>query len=356
MPKARGTKAKYRIDAIHELEDVAGQRIGDDRISIKIHAPRQGKKILIMDGVSKSFDGQPLIHKFSYTVKRKERVGIVGSNGTGKTTLLRLITGELEPDEGEVIRGETTRIGYYKQDEIFFRPEQRVIDIVKEVAEVVQLSDGHTITAAQFLQNFLFAPEVHHVAVEKLSGGEKRRLQLLRVLMEKPNFLILDEPTNDLDIYTLNVLEDYLSQFDGSLIIVSHDRYFMDKLADHLFVFESDAVIRDFPGNYADYRNQLQQERNRAPKRERKPSKEQTRPRSSSNRKRRRNYREEQEYQLLEKEIEKLESLKNELIAKMNSGTSDHEALNQWSNEFESISNEIEEKTARWIELSEYDD
>ncbi len=355
MPKARGSKAKYRIDSIETLQDVAATRTSEDKISINIKSPRQGKNILAIDEVSKSFDDLTLIRSLSYTFKKRERVGIVGANGSGKTTLLRLITGELQADEGHVTKGETTRFGYYRQDEVFFRPGQRVIDIVTEVAEVVQLDSGNTITAAQFLQHFLFPPKMHQVLVEKLSGGEKRRLQLLRVLIEKPNFLILDEPTNDLDIYTLNVLEDYLEQFEGSLVVVSHDRYFMDKLTDHLFVFTDGGKILDFPGNYSDYRNRAVEDRETPSSRGDKPGRTDRKSGAGSGQKKRRSYKEEQEFHQLEKQIESLEIHKEDLLEKMNRGTDDHELLNQWSAEFEKITREIDEMTDRWIELSEYD-
>jgi ATP-binding cassette subfamily F protein uup len=249
MPKARGTKAKYRIDATHDLMDVAAKDLQESSLTLKIRTKRQGKKILELHHLSKAFDGVKFLNDFSYIFKRKDRIGIVGKNGSGKTTLLNVITGVLSLDGGEVVLGETTQFGYYKQEEVSYPAGTRVIDVVKEVAEVVKLSDGATITAAQFLNHFLFPHEMHLTPVEKLSGGEKRRLQLLRVLIQTPNFLILDEPTNDLDILTMNVLEDYLANFEGTLIIVSHDRYFMDKLAEHLFVFKGDAEISDFPGN-----------------------------------------------------------------------------------------------------------
>jgi ATP-binding cassette subfamily F protein uup len=271
MPKARGTKAKYRIDAAHELMDVAGKNLNEDTLTLKIRTKRQGKKILELHEVSKSYDGEKFVDEFTYFFKKHDRVGIIGKNGVGKTTFLNVITDQIRPDAGEVVLGETIQFGYYHQEGVQWPAGTKVIDVVKEVAEVVTLSDGATISAAQFLNHFLFPHEMHMTPVEKLSGGEKRRLQLLRVLIKAPNFLILDEPTNDLDILTMNVLEDYLANFEGTLIVVSHDRYFMDKLTDHLFVFKGGGQIHDFPGNYSDYKNHLEGQEKRVVKEQVKP-------------------------------------------------------------------------------------
>lgn len=352
MPKARGTKAKYRIDAAHDLMDVAGKDLQEDSLTLKIRTRRQGKKILELHNLTKSFDGVKLLDDFSYTFKKKDRIGIVGKNGIGKTTLLNVITGALALDSGEAVLGETTEFGYYKQDEISYPIETRVIDVVKEVAEVVVLSDGATITAAQFLNHFLFPHEMHLTPVAKLSGGEKRRLQLLRVLIQTPNFLILDEPTNDLDIITMNVLEDYLAHFEGTLIIVSHDRYFMDKIAEHLFVFEDIGKITNFPGNYSDYRNHsgmLEKEANEKAKR----SKEKKTSKALPDQKRKLSYKEKNEYETLEQLISELELTKNELMEKLNGGSANHEELVDWSKEMEKLVSLIEEKEYRWLELSE---
>ena len=289
---------------------------------------------------------------FSYTFKKKDRIGIVGKNGIGKTTLLNVITGVLALDGGEAVLGETTEFGYYKQEEISYPIGTRVIDVVKEVAEIVKLSDGATITAAQFLNHFLFPHEMHLTPVEKLSGGEKRRLQLLRVLIQTPNFLILDEPTNDLDILTMNVLEDYLSSFEGTLIIVSHDRYFMDKLAGHLFVFKGNGEIVDFPGNYSDYRIHFEQLGKKANGKAKRP-KDKKAISANSDQKRKLSYKEKNEFDTLEHEINELEILKGEFMEKLNSGSGNHEELMNWSTEIEMLTSKIEEKENRWLELSE---
>ena len=254
QPKARGTKAKYRIDAFYDVKEKASQTVNKSEMEVNLKSDRQGKKIMEIKHISKIFDDKKVIDDFSYVFQRKERIGIVGANGAGKSTFLNILTQNLTPDLGELDIGQTTKFGYYTQDEAVFDPQMKVIEVVKEVAEFIQLADGSEVSASNLLTQFLFLPSVQYNLVGKLSGGEKRRLQLLRVLMANPNFLLLDEPTNDLDIMTLNVLEDYLDKFDGCLMIVSHDRYFMDKLVDHLFVFEGQGIIRDFPGNYTDYR------------------------------------------------------------------------------------------------------
>ena len=353
MPKARGTKAKYRIDAAYELMDVAGKNLAEDTLTLKIKTKRQGKKILELHNITKIYDGVKYLDNFSYTVKNRDRIGIVGKNGVGKTTLLNAITGGIKLDGGEVILGETIQFGYYRQESISYPLGTRVIDVVREVAEVVKLSDGAIITAAQFLNHFLFPHEIHSTPVEKLSGGEKRRLQLLRVLIKAPNFLILDEPTNDLDILTMNVLEDYLANFEGTLVIVSHDRYFMDKLTEHLFVYKKIGDIFDFPGNYSDYKNQLDSQERHAGVTDKKPKgKKETKPVSVQ--KRKLTFGEKKEFELLEGEIRELELIKEELIKKLNSGSGNHTQLMQWSTEIEQLTNLIEKKEYRWLELSEY--
>ncbi|MCK5367994.1 MAG: ABC-F family ATP-binding cassette domain-containing protein, partial [Cyclobacteriaceae bacterium] len=359
MPKARGTKAKYRIDAAHELMEVANKNLLEDALTLKIKSKRQGKKILELYHLTKSFEGEKYLNDFSYTFKKRDRIGIVGKNGVGKTTLLNVITGGLTVDSGDVVLGETTQFGYYKQEEITYPSGTKLIDVVKEVAEVVKLSDGATITAAQFLNHFLFPHEMHMTPIEKLSGGEKRRLQLLRVLIEAPNFLILDEPTNDLDILTMNVLEDYLSNFEGTLIIVSHDRYFMDKLAGHLFVFRGNGEIFDFPGNYSNFKYQSEQLEKDSNKQAKKPKEKkvskpkfgQKRPPAGEAGKL--SFKEKNEFESLEHEISELEKRNKELMDKLNSGSLNHEELMEWSKEIEQITNQIEEKEYRWLELSE---
>ncbi len=350
MPKARGTKAKYRIDAAYDLMDVAAKNLNEDALTLRIRIRRQGNKILELHGISKSFDGETLIDNFSYVFKRKDRIGIVGKNGVGKSTFLNVITGQLQPEQGVIELGETIQFGYYRQEGMHWPEGTKVIDVVKEVAEVVTLSDGATTTAAQFLNHFLFPHEMHNTPVSKLSGGERRRLQLLRVLIKAPNFLILDEPTNDLDILTMNVLEDYLANFEGSLMIVSHDRYFMDKLTEHLFIFEGNGKICDFPGNYSDYKN-------RPVQREQASAKELSKPRAQSEVKapknRKLSFTEQKEFNALESEIEQLEAQKQLLIEKMSGGESNHESLHEWSQEIKRLSSLIEEKELRWLELSE---
>lgn len=354
MPKARGTKAKYRIDAAHDLMEVAGKNLYEDSLTLKIRTSRQGKKILELHDLTKAYDGKKYIDAFSYIFKKKDRVGIVGKNGIGKTTLLNAMTGKIELDDGEIVVGETTRFGYYKQEEVTYKPGTKVIDVVTEVAEVVKLADGATITAAQFLNHFLFPHEMHLTPVEKLSGGEKRRLQLLRVLIKCPNFLILDEPTNDLDILTMNVLEDYLSNFEGTLIIVSHDRYFMDKLTDHLFVFKSIGEIFDFPGNYSDYKNHLDQEIRKQSVEKKETNKHKKSTKTQPEKKQKLSFKERQEFESLEAEIEELENAKNEFMTMLNSGNGDHQELQNWSQEVARLTDLIDEKENRWLELSEW--
>ncbi|MCX2741771.1 ribosomal protection-like ABC-F family protein [Pontibacter anaerobius] len=359
QPKARGTKAKYRVDAFEELKEKAAKKTAAPQLELSVKTTRQGGKIIEVDHISKSFGQKKIVDDFSYVFKKKDRIGIVGPNGAGKSTFLNMLTGKLQPDAGVIEAGQTTVFGYYTQDELTFREDQRVIDIVKEIAEVVEMANGEVITASQFLQHFQFAPPQQYTFVSKLSGGEKRRLQLLRVLIKNPNFLILDEPTNDLDIITLNILEDFLLNFGGCLLIVSHDRYFMDRLVEHLFVFEGDGRIRNFPGNYTDYREWLKEQEKQgkleqeeakaaapAPVAEKKPE--------HPEQKRKATYNEKKEYERLEKEIEQLESRKTELIEIMNAGTTtDHEQLTAWATELESINGQLEEKEFRWLELAE---
>lgn len=292
---------------------------------------------------------------FSYIFKKKDRIGIVGPNGAGKSTFLNMLTGKLQPDAGTIEAGQTTVFGYYTQDELVYKEDQRVIDIVKEIAEVVEMANGEVITASQFLQHFQFAPPQQYTFVSKLSGGEKRRLQLLRVLIKNPNFLILDEPTNDLDIITLNILEDFLLNFGGCLIIVSHDRYFMDRLVEHLFVFEGEGRIRNFPGNYTDYREwQKEQEKLQQEEAKAAPAPVVEKKQEQPNAKRKATFNEKKEYERLEQEIEQMETRKSEIIETMNSNTlTDHEELTALAKELERINEQLEEKEFRWLELAE---
>lgn len=352
QPKARGTKAKYRIDAFYETKEKANVDLSKNELEIKVSGSRQGKKIIELDKISKAYGDVQIFSDFSYVFKRGEKVGLVGKNGTGKSTFLNVLTERIKADSGSIDKGINTRFGYYTQDELPAAANQKVIDVVKEVAEVITLDDGSVVTASQLLNLFLFPPATQYSFVSKLSGGEKRRLQLLRVLMSNPNFLILDEPTNDLDIVTLNILEDYLQGFDGCLVLVSHDRYFMDKLVDHLFVVDNTPTISDFPGNYTDYRLKLQSEKVSEPKTEKqqKPTKKKEAPKDGP---KKLSFNEQKEYKSLETEISKLEAKKTELIGKLNSGSTDHTELKEWSDEIERLTGEIDEKELRWLELSE---
>jgi len=363
QPKARGTKAQYRIDAFHEVKEKASQKRSDASLELNVKMARQGSKILEIDHLSKSFGEKRAVANFSYTFRKKDRLGIVGPNGVGKTTFLNLLTGQLSPDAGTITPGETTKFGYYRQEDLPFSEEQRVIDVVKEVAEVITLGTGETISASQFLQKFGFDPKNQYDGVGKLSGGERRRLQLMRVLLQSPNFLILDEPTNDLDISTLNVLEEFLEGFGGCLLLVSHDRYFMDRLVEHLFVFEGEGRIRDFPGNYTDYREAGGQGRSDGSAgggeqgtntRGALPLPPAPSPLPSVPGKRRLSFKEQREYESLEKEIADLEQQRTELTEQLNAGAGDYQRISLWAKEIEEINHLLEEKELRWLELSEY--
>ncbi|WP_321286407.1 ABC-F family ATP-binding cassette domain-containing protein [uncultured Sunxiuqinia sp.] len=353
MPKARSHKAKYRVDAFHDLKEKASQARQEDNLELNVASARLGNKILELENVSKGYGDLKLITDFSYKFSRFEKVGIVGKNGTGKSTFLNVITGGVAPDSGSIDWGQTIKIGYYRQAGIEFKPNEKVIDVIKNIAEVVEFEGGQKMTASQLLTRFLFPPEVQYNFVEKLSGGERRRLYLCTILMGNPNFLILDEPTNDLDIMTLNVLEDYLSAFGGCVVIVSHDRYFMDKIVDHLFVFDGEGSIRDFPGNYTIYRNQLEAEEEFRKKAEAasKPKPIQEKPKAKSSQKM--SFSEKREFEQLEQTIKELETEKNELELAMNSGELSNDDLIEKSNRFSQITNKLDEKEMRWLELSE---
>lgn len=358
QPKARGTKAKYRVDAFEDTKEKAQQRKYDNQMALNIKMTRLGSKIVELNSVGKRFGDKNIIDNFLYTFKKGDRIGIVGKNGAGKSTLLNMITGALRPDNGQVVRGDTVQFGYYQQSDLQYRDGQRVVDWVKDVAEVIRLGTGQTVTASQYLQAFLFPPNKQGTLIEKLSGGEKRRLQLLRVMMEEPNFLILDEPTNDLDITTLNVLEEFLMNFPGCLLIVSHDRYFLDRLVDHLFVFEDNGHIRDFPGNYTDYRNFLA-ENKESNAGNGKQSTVQSLPASTTvptpvaTSKRKLSFKEQKELENLEADMAKMEVKKAALIEKLNVGSESHEEITKWAKEIERLNAELEEKEMRWLELSE---
>ncbi len=352
MPQARGTKAKYRVDAFDELKSKAHRRNDEKNIELNVQAARLGSKILILDHVGKQFDDIVILNDFSYTFSRNEKIGIIGKNGTGKTTFLNIVTG-IEPiDTGKVETGETVVYGYYRQAGIDFRPGQRVIEIIKDLAETVTMGDGRQISASQFLTEFLFPPEMQYTMVEKLSGGEKRRLYLATILIQNPNFLILDEPTNDLDIVTLNILEDYLKSFNGCLVIVSHDRYFMDKLVDHIFVFEGDGNIKDYTGNYTEYRN-YRMELEAGEVREMQAKKQPDQKPASKENKNKLSFREKKELEELEVSMAALEVEKSELEQLLNKGTASHEELVKASTRIGDIIAEIDTKTDRWLELSE---
>ncbi|GAP70388.1 ATPase component of ABC transporters with duplicated ATPase domains [Bacteroidales bacterium 6E] len=351
MPKARGTKAKYRVDAFDQLQEQARQKSNEKSVRLDMKSSRLGKKILEIKGVSKSYGPLNLVTNFSYSFSRFEKVGIIGDNGSGKSTFLNLITGLVTPDTGEIETGQTIKFGYYRQDGIQFDMKEKVIDAVTKIAEDVQLEGGIRLSATQLLTKFLFPPSVQYDFVEKLSGGEKRRLYLCTILMQNPNFLILDEPTNDLDIMTLNVLEDYLADFDGCVIIVSHDRFFMDKIADHLFVFDGKGSIADFPGNYTQYRNKIEEEAAERKTDTVKTTVEPSRPKNTDNTKL--TYKEKRELEQLEVDIPLLEERKKELEELLNSGTLDHNTLFSKSQEIVLLSEKLEEMELRWLELSD---
>ncbi len=351
MPQARGHKAKYREDAFYELEKVAKQRIRDDQVRLDVKASYIGSKIFEAEDLCKRFGDVKILENFSYVFARYEKMGIIGNNGTGKSSFIKILTGHLQPDSGKLDIGETVRFGYYSQEGLAFDDQMKVIDVVQDIAEVIELGNGKKLTASQFLQHFLFSPETQHSYVYKLSGGERRRLYLCTVLMRNPNFLILDEPTNDLDILTLNVLEEYLRNFKGCLIVVSHDRYFMDKVVDHLLVFNGQADIRDFPGNYTQYR-EWKESRDRQQKEAVRP-KEDKNTRVRLNEKRKMSFKEKREFELLEQEISDLETEKKHIEEALCSGTLSVDELTEKSKRLPELNDLIDEKTFRWIELSE---
>ena len=348
QPRARGTKAKYRIDAYYDLKDKASINLKRDRLELDVQEARQGGKVLELHNVSKSYGASKMVDNFSYIFKKKDRIGIVGKNGVGKSTFLDLLTGAAKPDTGELIPGVTTKIGYFTQEVEDLNPAHRVIEEVKEIAEYITMADGSQLSASKFLDTFLFPPEKQYNIIEKLSGGEKKRLQLLKVLVRNPNFLVLDEPTNDFDIDTLNVLEDFLEKFNGCLVLVSHDRYFMDHLVEELFIFEGDGVIRPFNGNYSDYRTWLEEKEEVL---ESKPEPIPAKEVKESGKKL--SFKEKQEFESLQEEIQYLEMKKTELTTSLNSGITDHLKLQEIAAQIQEVNNQIESKTFRWLELSE---
>lgn len=351
QPKARTTKSKSRIDDFHEIKERASKRRNDHQVQLELNMERLGTKVVEMHKVSKSFDDKILLDKFNYNFNRGERIGIIGKNGSGKSTFLNILTGALKPDSGKVIVGETVQFGYYTQSGINIKEGQKVIDVIREYGDYIPLKKGRQISASQLLERFLFNSKKQYDFVEKLSGGERKRLYLCTVLIKNPNFLILDEPTNDLDIVTLNVLESFLLDFPGCLVVVSHDRYFMDKIVDHLFVFRGNGSIDDFPGNYTDFRvyedSNIQEKRDTAsvapkPKQDWKVDK----PKAKLS------YNEQKEYQKLEKEITALESEKEMLQNKFATEGWDGAEIDKQSQNLQEIIDAIEAKTARWFELS----
>lgn len=362
QPQARGHKAKYREDAFYELEKVAKQRIEDRQVRLKASTVYIGSKIFECQYVSKAFDDRGekkvILRDFYYNFARFEKMGIVGNNGTGKSTFIKMLLGEVKPDSGQFDIGETVRFGYFSQEGLKFKEDQKVIDVITEIADYIDLGGGRHMTASQFLQFFLFTPEEQHNYVYKLSGGEKRKLYLCTVLMRNPNFLVLDEPTNDLDIQTLQVLEEYLQGFAGCVIVVSHDRYFMDKVVDHLLVFKGEGEIQDFPGNYTQYREwcrlQPKTEGEGAEKKATKPTaKEQPSATQKKEGKRKMTYKEKREYEQLTKELEQLENEQKTLEEALCSGQLSVEELTEKSKRLPEIKDEIDEKEMRWLELAE---
>lgn len=357
QPKARGTKSKARIDAFYDLKKEASKDLSEDQLELRVKMTRLGSKIIELHRIRKAYGEKKLIDGFDYTFKRGEKIGIVGPNGAGKSTLLKILTGQMQPDGGKVVIGDTVKFGYYGQQGLNLPEDKRVIEVVKDIAEYLPLEGkGGDLSASQLCERFLFDGDKQYTYVSKLSGGEKRRLYLLTVLMDNPNFLILDEPTNDLDLLTLNVLESFLLDFGGCVIVVTHDRYFMDKLSDHLFVFQGGGVIKDFPGNYTDYRQYEKEELEK--KRLREESLVKTKaPKSSttkSKEKTKLTYAEQIEWQGLEEEIEKLEEKKLALVKALQEAASDAEALQSLGAEMQDVEAELEAKEMRWLELSEY--
>ena len=350
QPQARAHKAKYRIEAFYKLEEKAAAMRDDSKVSLEIKSQYIGNKIFVMKGLSKSFAEKVITKDFYYTFARYEKLGIVGNNGTGKSTFIKMLLGKVAPDSGTVEVGETVKWGYYSQEGLSFNEEMKVIDVVKDIAEVIPVA-GKMLTASQFLQHFLFTPEKQYSYVYKLSGGEKRRLYLCTVLMANPNFLVLDEPTNDLDIETLQVLEEYLRDFKGCVIVVSHDRYFMDKVVDHIFVFNGNGDIKDFPGNYTEYRDWREEEKENA-----KPAEKSAQQKVSyrTETKRKLSFKERKEYESLEPEIMALEEEKSLLEQEMSSGALDTDTLLAKSQRIQVVMELIDEKTNRWVELSEF--
>ncbi len=361
QPQARGHKARYREEAFYELEKVAKQRLEERQVRLKSNNVYIGSKIFECQYVSKRFPQRVILDNFYYTFARYEKMGIVGSNGAGKSTFIKMLLGLVEPDSGKFDIGETVKFGYFSQDGLQFDEQQKVIDVVKDIAEYIDLGGGKHFSASQFLQLFLFTPEQQHNYVYKLSGGEKRKLYLCTVLMKNPNFLVLDEPTNDLDIKTLQILEQYLQDFPGCVIVVSHDRYFMDKVVDHLLVFEGEGKIKDFPGNYTQYRewSRLQSQAEAKSAAKTTPASDASQPRTSTaaayrnDTRRRMSYKEKREFEQLEKEVQQLTQQKADIEAELSSGSASVDRITELSKLLPTINDTLDEKEMRWLELSE---
>ncbi len=365
MPKARGTKAKYRVDSFYEVKDKAFSKKTEEKLELGVKMNRIGGRILEFIKVRKAFGETKIVDNFSYIFKKGEKIGIVGKNGVGKSTLLNMVMGLEKPDGGKIQTGETIVFGYYSQQGLQISEDKRVIEVVKNIAEFIPLADGSKLSASALLTKFLFPPDVQYGFVSKLSGGEKRRLYLMTLLIKNPNFLILDEPTNDLDIVTLSVLEDFLTSFQGCVLIVTHDRYFMDKMVDHLFVFEGNGIIRDFPGNYTEYRAKKEWEEKNATKEKIAEEKAMPEPitevkpsllnnaATSTENKRKPSFKEKFEFEQLEKEMAELETEKNELENRMTDSSLPHTEINACSERIATIIDLLDNRTMRWLELSE---
>lgn len=357
MPQARGHKARYREEAFYELEAKAKQRIEERQVRLKSSSVYIGSKIFECQYVSKRFDDKTILNDFYYNFSRFEKMGIVGNNGTGKSTFIKMLLGEVAPDSGKFDIGETVRFGYFSQEGLKFRDDQKVIDIITDIAEYIDLGGGKHMTASQFLNYFLFSPEQQHNYVYKLSGGEKRKLYLCTVLMKNPNFLVLDEPTNDLDIQTLQILEEYLQDFPGCVIVVSHDRYFMDKVVDHLLVFKGEGEIQDFPGNYTQFRDfqkmKSKEEERQKPTKNSSPTANEQKKDYRNNLKRKMSFKEKREYEQLSDKIAQLEEEKQQLEEELCSGNLSVDELTEKSKRLPILKEELDELELRWLELSE---
>ena len=353
QPKARGTKQKARVDAFQDIKKTASQRLDEDELELPVKMERLGSKIVEFHKIGKAFGNLPILNSFSYNVQRKERIGIVGKNGTGKTTFLKMLLGSEPLDKGKIVVGETVVFGHFSQDLIKVNDDFKVIDVVKEVAEFIPLEKGKQLSAAQLLERFLFPRSMHYNFVRKLSGGEKRRLKLLRVLMGNPNFLILDEPTNDLDIFAMAVLEEYLRNFKGCLIVVSHDRYFMDKMVDHLLVFQGGGEVKDILGNYTDFRKN-EKEAQKEKKSVNPIKKTEVKQNSTEQKKTKLSFKEKEEFNRLEQDLEQLEQEKSELSKGLSDESRSNADLYEMGKRLGEVVQQIDQKTDRWMELAEY--